>query len=123
MPRIVPYSDRALAKTLDRARSQLPREGAGTIIMKVPTPWLADRGYRRSHADVVYDRIRSTNRVQSVILVWDEWKPKALGCGLNWSRRFRVFRALSIDPEIEYLLTFYERAWNMEMDLGPNAPF
>ena len=119
----VRYSDRALARTLERARSQLPHEGIGTIFVKVPTGWLADGTYRRNYADVVNDRIRATRRVHSIILVWDKWRKKTFGNGLDWSRDFRVFRSPLIDPDIAYLLNFYERAWTMEFDLGPSAPF
>jgi hypothetical protein len=119
----VPYSDRALAKTLERARTQLPRGGVGTIFFKVPTHWLAGSLYRRGHADVVQDRIRATTRVQSVILVWDKWTPKTFGAGFSWSRGVEVFRAASADPDIAYLLKFYEKVWRMRMDLGPTAPF
>jgi hypothetical protein len=65
----VRYSDRALAKTIERARAQLPREGIGTIFLKVPAKWLADAAYRRNYADVINDRIQATNRVYSIVLV------------------------------------------------------
>jgi hypothetical protein len=119
----VPYSDRALAKTLDRARAQLPRRGVGTIFLKLPTGWLGESAYRRGYADVVVEFLRTTTRVQSVILVWDKWIPKTFGTGWNWSRGVRVFRAASLDPDVAYLLKFYERAWAMGVDLGPTAPF
>lgn len=117
------YSEKALSRTLDRARSQLPKGGVAGVFVKIPTPWLRDGNYRRNHADVVANFLRRTSRVQIVVLVWDVWRPKTFGNGWEWSRGVRMFRSDSQDPIVAGLMDFYDRAWKMPQDLGPNAPF
>lgn len=118
-----PYSERALARTLEKARPQLPSDGLGVVFLKVPHPWL-DRGdYRRTHRDVVNHYLRGTSRVHAVVLVWDSWKPKTFGSGWNWTRRWQKFLSPAADPIIQHLFGFYERAWNAPIDIGPTAPF
>lgn len=118
-----PYSAKALARTLGRARSQLPPDGVGTIFMKVPTPWLGEADYRYGHADTVMNMLRNTSRVHAVVLVWDQWTLKPSGHGFNWKRGFRIFRANRIDELVGRLLDFYEQIWKGPWDAGPTAPF
>jgi hypothetical protein len=117
------YSDKALSRTLDRARSQLPATGIGIIFLKVPTQWLGSGNYLRSHSDVVSGFLRQTRRVQAVVLVWDAWIPKTIGSGFNWKRGFRTYRTERVNEELDFLLDAFSEFWRAPWDIGPTAPF
>jgi hypothetical protein len=119
-----PYSDKALAGTLEKARSQLPKSGLGAIFVKAPAPWLEDSQFFDNHATVVNTFLKKTQRVQFVVVVWDEWIAQDTACGWRWERRRRVFRSTAIADLSEFWIDGYERIWGTGIDiLAPNAPF
>jgi hypothetical protein len=118
-----PYSDKALSRTLGRARSQLPPDHPGMVFLKVPTSWLGDGTYRRNYSDVVNSFLRGTGRVHAVVLVWDAWTPKTFGTGFNWKRDFRTFRTRDVDDSMGFVLDALSEFWSAPWDIGPIAPF
>lgn len=120
-----PFSDKRLTKTLENARTQLPKDGLGAVFVKIPTPWLDDAEYQQQHADVVEDFLRRTTRVQFVVLVWDDWK-RMPGSGNRWSCEVgrEIFRSPLIADLPRFWIDGYEKIWGTGIDvIAPNAPF
>lgn len=119
-----PYSAKRLHKTLDRARSQLPPSGIGSIFLKVPTPWTTDLDYTSHHEAEIAAFLGQTIRVHLIVLVWDVWTPKSPGNGWCWDRSYRIFKSPQVDPHVSKLADSYQRIWDSPHDLiAPKAPF
>lgn len=118
------YSDKRLTKTLENARTQLPRDGLGAVFVKVPTPWLDDAEYEQRHSEVVEDFLRKTTRVQFIVLVWDDWKPGSEGNRWRCDVGRKIFRSPLITGLPKFWIDGYEKIWGMGIDvIAPNAPF
>lgn len=118
------YSDKRLTKTLENARTQLPKVGFGAVFVKIPTPWLDDAEYQRQHAEVVEAFLRSTTRVQFIVLIWDDWKPGSQGNRWRCDIGRRIFRSPSIAGLPKFWIDGYDKIWGTGIDvIAPNAPF
>ena len=87
-----PFSAKTVGNTLSDARKQLPSDGSGLIILKVPEDWAKTRDTLAPLQSVIDDFLRSTSRVVAVLVKWEiqEIRPDGGGCAFLYM--YRLFR-------------------------------
>ena len=84
------YSKSSLKNTLSTARRQLPQQGPGLVVLRIPDAWGKDRAFVEE-AEKVFDGVlRSSSRINAILVLWDEWfqgDPEGAAC----LTRFRIF--------------------------------
>ncbi|MGO9976891.1 MAG: hypothetical protein ACLP01_29650 [Solirubrobacteraceae bacterium] len=82
------FTAASVRNSLSDAQSQLPAEGPGLIVLRVPDAWVGDLGIEKAMCEVIEDRLRNSHRVNGVLVLWDEWVAGPAG-GLRGTR-FRM---------------------------------
>jgi hypothetical protein len=68
------YSFASLRSALaSDARSQLPADGPGLIVLRIPDAWGRDPRFAAESDRLFAEVLRSTRRVNGILLLWDEW--------------------------------------------------
>lgn len=96
-----PYSRSSFISTLKTARSQLPPEGPGVVMMAVPDRWSEDNRFQGDTDDVIAELFRNSERVNAVFVMWDRWmplQPQGMAC-MRLFRRFEHPRPRSSGSE------------------------
>jgi hypothetical protein len=66
-------SSRALLRTLDKARGQLPPAGPGVIFLSIPEVWTRHKDAKDKTRNLIESFFRNTQRVNHVVIVWHQW--------------------------------------------------
>jgi hypothetical protein len=66
-------SPQTVWNTLNNNRNQLPKGQPGIIFMKIPEAWIAQSEITQIIVSALSRFFRSTDRVASVVLHWEEW--------------------------------------------------
>lgn len=84
-----PYSDSTLRASLREARQQLPKQGPGIIVIRIPSAWVANRLFVNEAVPTFTNFLRNSARTNAVVAVWEEWTP-ALPQGRTCFVKFRI---------------------------------
>jgi len=115
----ITFSARTVRYTLQDARRQLPKNGFGLIFLRVPYSWINDPEYHAGIDAPIGSLLRTTSRVQAVVLVRDELVDRTAKT-MRFEPSQRVLRRKDINPDVERLLTFLEQLWASDWDpFGP----
>jgi hypothetical protein len=87
-----PFSDGTLRSTFAKARSQLPKELPGVLMMKLPRPWFEDETIREELWKAVTGFLWNTQRVNVVIAYYDYLRPATATQSLRHESAFSVFK-------------------------------
>jgi hypothetical protein len=68
-----PFSRSSLHTTLGTARKQLPNDGPGLIVLRIPDAWASDPQAMADAQVVIYEVLRQSQRVNAVLVMWDNW--------------------------------------------------
>lgn len=95
------FSASALRNAVGSARRQLPSEGPGLLVMRIPDAWATDPGFV-AEADGVFEnavRSSSSRRINAIVVLWDEWL-KGVDGGAACIVRFRIYEC--DDPRTDF---------------------
>jgi hypothetical protein len=84
------YTASTIRASLRDARQQLPRQGPGIIVIRIPTGWVTDQSFIRDVDPIITGALRNSGRTNAVIVVWDEWLP-LVPQGKAYLFKFRIY--------------------------------
>ena len=86
------FSASALRYAIGSDRTQLPSEGPGLFIMRIPDAWATDPAFVAEADGVFNNAVRSSNsrRINAIVVLWDEWLMGVDG-GAACLVRFRIY--------------------------------
>ncbi len=80
----------SMSRSLGQARTQLPKEGPGVIVLHLPPNWVAAADLAAVADDVALGVLRNSQRINAIVLMWERfYEPSSPGGPLVVGRVFR----------------------------------
>jgi hypothetical protein len=84
------YSRTSVHGTFKQARQQLPKNGPGVVVLRIPTHWARDASFVKEADGLFAEVLRNSKRINAVVVLWDEWL-QLVPRGRAVATRFRTF--------------------------------
>jgi len=104
-----PLGHNTVQNSLKKASKQIPSSSPGIIFMKIPEGWVSQPEIKETMEAAVDGFFRNSQRVQSLIIFWDEWHQTETGSLLRLAKFREMTNSYSRFPQKGRLLKTYDQ--------------